>query len=117
MTKKTKTKEYLELMHTNTYRTFSIHSWEGYEYFITFSDDHTRFGYVYKKSDASDKFFEFKVGLNNLLGIHTKLFRLDHGCMLSKFDSFHWSTRLYPCYVHQGLYCKMEKWKEDIKLG
>ena len=73
MTKETKAKECLELAHIDMYETFSVHAWEGYEYFITFSDDHTRFGYVYKKSDASDKFFEFKVGLNNLLGIHTKL--------------------------------------------
>ena len=37
--------------------------------------------------------------------------------MSSKFDYFRWSTGLVPNYVHQGPYCKMEKWKEDIKLG
>ena len=32
---------------------------------------------------------KFKVGLDNLLGIHTKSLRLDQSDMSSKFDSFH----------------------------
>ena len=36
--------------------------------------------------------------------------------MPSKFDYFNLSMELYPNYVHQELHCKMEKWKEDIKL-
>ena len=75
------------------------------------------FGYVHRKSDAVDTFFEFKGVSNNLLGIHTKSLQLDQGDMSSKFDSFHQSTRLFPSYVHQALYCKIERWKEDIKLG
>ena len=57
-----KAKEFLELVHTNGYRPFNVHAWEGYEYFITFTDDYSRFGYVYlmhRKFDALDKFIEF----------------------------------------------------------
>ena len=61
--------------------------------------------------------YEFKVGSDNLLGIHTKSLQLNQGDMFSNFDSFHWSIRLFPSYVYQGLYCKIEGWKEDIKLG
>ena len=75
-------------MHTNMYETFSIHTWGEYGYFITFSDDYSGFGYVHKKSDALGTFIEFKVGLDNQLGIHTKSLRLDQGDMSSKFDSF-----------------------------
>ena len=75
------------------------------------------FGYVHRKSDALDTFFEFKGGSNNLLGIHTKSLWLDQGDMSSKLDCFYWSTWLFPSYEHQGLYNKMETWKEDIKLG
>ena len=88
----------------------SMHG-EGYGYFITFSDDYSRFGYVYRRFDALDTFIEFKVGSNNLFSTYTKSLRLDQGDMSSKFDSFHWSTRLFPSHVHQGLHCKMERWK------
>ena len=99
------------------YGTFSVHAWGGYGYFITFSDDYYRFGYVHRTSDASDTFIEFKAGSDNLFDIYTKSLRLNQGDMPSKFDSFHWNTRLFPSHVHQGLHCKMEKWIEDIKLG
>ena len=65
----------------------SMHG-EGYGYFITFSDDYSRFGYVYRRSDALDTFIKFKAGSNNLLDIQTKLLWLDQGDMSSKFDSF-----------------------------
>ena len=69
MIKRTRAKECLELVHTNMYGTFSVHAWGGYGYFITFSDDYYRFGYVHRRSDALDTFIEFKAKLDNLLGI------------------------------------------------
>ena len=39
-----------------------------YGYFITFSDDYSRFGYVYSKFDVLDKFIKSKAKSNNLLG-------------------------------------------------
>ena len=71
MTKRTTTKGCLELVHTNMHRTFNVHAWGGYGYFITFSDDSSRFGYAHRKFDAFHTFIEFKTGLDNLLGIHT----------------------------------------------
>ena len=88
MIKRTRVKEYLELVHTNMYGTFSVHVWGGYRYFITFSNDYFRFGYVHRKSDALDTFIEFKARSNNLLGIHTKSFQLYQVDMSGKFDSF-----------------------------
>ena len=120
MTKRTRAKKCLELVHTNMYRTFSVHAWGGYGYgyFITFSDDYPRFGYVHRRSDALDTFIKFKAGSDNLFSIYTKSLQLDQVDRSSKFDSFHWSTRLFTSHVHQGLhYYKMERWNEDIKLG
>ena len=77
MTKRTRAKECLDLVHTNMYRTFSVHAWVGYGYFITFNDDHSRFEYVHRKSNAFDTFIKFKVGSDNLLDIHTKSLQLD----------------------------------------
>ena len=112
MIKRTRTKECLELVHTNMYGAFGVHAWGEYGYLITFSDDYSRFGD--KRSDALDTFIELKAKSD----IYTKSLWLDQGDMSSKFDSFHWSTRLFPSHVHQGLhYYKMERWNEDIKLG
>ena len=88
MIKRTRIKEYLELVHTNMYGTFSVYAWRGYGYFITFSNDNFRFRYVHRKSDALDTFIEFKARSNNLLGIHTKSFQLYQVDMSGKFDSF-----------------------------
>ena len=57
-------------------------------YFITFSDDYSRFVYANRRFEALDT-FEFKAGSDNLLGMHTKSLRLDQGDMSSKFDYFH----------------------------
>ena len=50
---------------------FNVHAWGVYEYFITFTNDYSKFGYVYlmrKKYNALDKLFEFKVELENQMG-------------------------------------------------
>ena len=56
-------KECLELVHTNMCGLFNVQACGGYEYFIIFTDDYSRYGYVYlmhRKFDALDKFKEFK---------------------------------------------------------
>ena len=83
MTKGTRAKECLELVYNDIYGTFSVHAWEGYGYFITFSDDYSRFGYVHRRLDALDIFIEFKAVSDNLLGIHTRSLQLDQGDMSS----------------------------------
>ena len=72
MTKSTRAKKCLELVHTDMYGTFSVHVWERYVYLIPFSDDYSRFEYVHRKFNVLDTFIEFKAGSDNLLGIHTK---------------------------------------------
>ncbi|KAK0594590.1 hypothetical protein LWI29_005899 [Acer saccharum] len=52
------------------------------EYFITFTDDYSRFGYVYlmrHKSDAFDMFKAFKAEVENQLEKHIKILRSDRG--------------------------------------
>ena len=61
---------------------FSVHARGGYEYFITFTDDYSRYRYVYlmkKKFEVLDKFKEFKVELEKQLGRHIKSLRSDRG--------------------------------------
>ena len=51
--------------------------YEKYRYFDHFIDKYSSFGYVDRKFDGLDKFIEFKVELDNLLGKYIKALRLD----------------------------------------
>ena len=113
MTKKTKFKECLELVHTNMYGPFCVFAWKVWV-FHHFTDKYFRFGYVYRKSDALNKFFKLKAESDNLLGVHTKSLRLNRDGMPSNFDSFPGNMGLYPNHVNQGLHCKMERYRKKI---
>ena len=65
----------------------------GYEYFITFIDDYSRYGYIYlmrHKSEAFDKFKEFKAEVENHRGKSIKSLRSDRGgeYLLGEFRQF-----------------------------
>ena len=54
----------------------------GYEYFITFTDDHSRYDYVYlmhHKSDSFEKFKEYRTEVEKHLGKSIKVIRSDRG--------------------------------------
>ena len=54
----------------------------GYEYYITFIDDYSRYGYVYlmqHKSETFDKFKEFHAEVEQQLGKQVKTLRSDRG--------------------------------------
>ena len=54
----------LELVYSDVYRPFSTQARSGFEYYVTFIDDYSRYGYVYqmhKKSETFEKFKEFHV--------------------------------------------------------
>ena len=60
--------ELFELVHTDVCGLMSIQAKGGYEYFITFTDDYSRYGYVYlmrRKSEAFEKFKEFRAEVEN----------------------------------------------------
>ena len=72
----------LDSIHSDVFRPFSVHARGGYEYFITFTYDYSRYGYVYlmkKKSGALDKFKEFKAKSEKQLGRDIKSLRSDRG--------------------------------------
>ena len=69
-------KDLLELVNLDVCGPMSIQARGGYKYFITFTDDYSRFGYVYlikRKSEAFEKFKEFKVEVENQLGKRIKV--------------------------------------------
>lgn len=56
-------KDMLELIHSNLCGPMSVQAHGGYEYFVTFIDDYSRYGYVYlflRKSECFDSFKTFQ---------------------------------------------------------
>ena len=60
----------------------SIKSVDGYDSFITFTDDYSRYGYIYpirQRSEALDKFKIFKAEVENQHDLKIKVVRSDRG--------------------------------------
>ena len=75
-------KEPLELIHSDVCGPINVKARGGYEYFVTFIDDYSRYGYVYlmqRKSETFEKFKEFRAEVENQLGKTFKTLRSDHG--------------------------------------
>ena len=62
-TSEIKTKQPLELIHTNLWGPASVMSMNGYKYYILFVDDYTQYSWIFPlvlKSDALETFKTFK---------------------------------------------------------
>ena len=62
--------------------------------FDNFTNKYSRFRYEDRKSDALDKFIEFKAKSDNLFVKHIKALRLDYSGVSSRFDSFHMEDKM-----------------------
>ena len=72
----------LEIVHTDIYGHFPVKSVDGYDSFITFTDDYSCFGYIYpikKRLEAFDKFKIFKAEVENQHNLKIKVVRSDCG--------------------------------------
>jgi hypothetical protein len=72
----------LEIIHTNIYGLFPIKFVDGFDSFITFMDNFSRYGYIYpikERSEVLDKFKIFKAEVENQHNIKIKLVRYDCG--------------------------------------
>jgi hypothetical protein len=66
-----RTSDLLEFFHTDVYGPMSYVARGGFQYFITFTDDFSRYGYIYlmrHKSKSFEKFKEFQNKVQNQLG-------------------------------------------------
>jgi hypothetical protein len=71
----------LEIIHTDICGPFPIKSVDGFDSFITFTDDFSRYDYIYpikERSEALDKFKVFKAEVKNQHNIKIKIVRSDH---------------------------------------
>ncbi|KAL4367182.1 hypothetical protein GQ457_05G023760 [Hibiscus cannabinus] len=81
-TRRTLAKGDVDLRVGNGARVAALAARGGYQYFITFTDDFSRYGYIYlmhHKSEALEKFKEFKNEVHNQHGNSYKALRSDRG--------------------------------------
>jgi hypothetical protein len=72
----------LELIHTDIYDPFPIEYVDGFDSFITFTDDYSRYGYIYlikHRSESLNKFKIFKAEVENQHNLKIKVVRSDRG--------------------------------------
>ena len=72
----------LEIIHTNVCGPMSVESCGGYHYFLTFTDDLSRYGYIYlmkHKSETFEKFKEFQSEVENHRNKKIKFLQSDRG--------------------------------------
>jgi hypothetical protein len=72
----------LEIIHTNICDPFPVKSVDDFDSFITFTDDFSRYDYIYlikERSEALDKFKICKAEVENQHNIKINLVRSDRG--------------------------------------
>lgn len=91
--------ELLGLVHTDVCGPMSCTARGGFQYFITFTDDFSRYGYIYlmrHKSESFEKFKEFQNEVQNQLGKTIKLLRSDRG---GEYLSHEFGEHLKQCGI------------------
>jgi len=81
-------KEILQLIHSDVCGPMSVGSLGGARYFVTFTDDYSRFSYVYflkHKSEVFEKFKEFHAEVTNFTDNRIKTLRTDNGGEYTSF--------------------------------
>ncbi|GJU87896.1 retrotransposon protein, putative, ty1-copia subclass [Tanacetum coccineum] len=92
-------KDLLGLIHTDVCGPFRTVSREGASYFITFTDDFSRYGYIYLMKHKHEVFETFKVFQNevkNQLGKKIKAIRSDRG---SEYMSHEFVNHMKSCGI------------------
>ncbi|KAJ9559858.1 hypothetical protein OSB04_005018 [Centaurea solstitialis] len=89
----------LEIIHTDVCGPFSHVARGGYRYFITFTDDFSRYGYVYlmrHKSESFERFKEFQNEVQDQLDKRIKFLRSDRG---GEYLSDEFDNHLMECGI------------------
>ena len=75
----------LQIIHTDICGPFSVKSVDDYDSFIIFTDDYSRYGYIYpikERTETLDKFKIFKAEVDNQHNLKIKIVRSNRGGVL-----------------------------------
>jgi Integrase core domain len=94
-----RTSDLLVLIHTDVFGLMSTYTRNNDRYFITFTDDYSRYDYVYlmrHKSESFEKFKEFRTEVENQLNKIIKALRLDRE---GEYLSYEFTMYLKECGI------------------
>jgi hypothetical protein len=107
----------LGIIHTNMCGPMSVATCNGYHYFVPFTDDLSRYGYIYlmkHKSETFEKFKEFQKEVENQLDRKIKHRHSDRG---GEYLSFEFEAYLKACgIVPQRMLARMPQ-HNDVSEG
>src|SRR5665213_3518279 len=89
----------LDLTHSDVCRPMCVEARNGYRYFVTFTDDYSRYGYLYlmrHKSETFEKFKEFQHEVELQLGKKVRAIRSDRG---GEYLSYEFEDYLRDCGI------------------
>src|SRR5215216_1877124 len=89
----------LDIIHIDVYSPMSVEARGRYRYFLTFTDDLSRYGYIYlmkHKSETFEKFNEFQSEVENHCNKKIKFLRSDRG---DKYFSYEFGLHLKQCGI------------------
>ena len=89
----------LEIIHTDVCGPMSVSARGGYRYFVTFTDDLSRYGYIYlmkHKSETFEKFKEFQCEVENHRNRKIKFLRSDRG---GEYLSYEFGMHMKQCGI------------------
>src|SRR6187401_1996561 len=89
----------LEIIHTDVCGLMSVTARGGYRYFLTFTDDLSRYGYIYlmkHKSETFEKFKQFQSEVENHRNKKIKFLRSDRG---GEYLSYEFGNHLRKCGI------------------
>src|SRR5215216_1298616 len=89
----------LEIIHSDVCGPMSVSAQSGYRYFVTFTDDLSRYGYIYlmkHKFETFEKFKEFQNEVENHRNRKIKFLRSDRG---GEYLSYEFSTHMKECGI------------------
>src|SRR6187399_3119602 len=89
----------LEIIHTDVCGPMSVTARGGYRYFLTFTDDLSRYGYIYlmkHKSETFEKFKQFQSEVENHRNKKIKFLRSDRG---GEYLSYEFGNHLRKCGI------------------
>jgi hypothetical protein len=89
----------LKIIHTDVCGPMSVPTRGEYRYFVTFTDELSRYGYIYlmkHKSEMFKKFKEFQSEVENHRNRKIKFLRSDHG---GEYLSYEFGTHMRECGI------------------
>ncbi|KAK4389734.1 Retrovirus-related Pol polyprotein from transposon TNT 1-94 [Sesamum angolense] len=96
----------LDLIHTDVCGPLNTPTRGEYSYFITFTDDHSQYGYVYLmryKSEAIGRFKEYRLEVENYSGRKIKALRSDRDASFQSEDDVAKSQSSFVFKLNDGV--------------